>query len=258
MGAGHVQFELEDNDLGRFLDQFKDCPVGELFIITSLWCWGRIGEMTRMEWSWIQSEYVVVPKKKGKGGRGKTARLPPAILERLEAIRDPSSPYVFARWVKDMRQHSKRPTRVLSFTPDRMLEQMEDLIPTFAEAIGRPEIGHHALRRTAMELGELAELQQAEKTSAEKLQTTVGNKRRSYTKRLGKKAFKLADGVYANLTTALHDFPAIATRLGCEPLATLAERETEALVGRLSPIQRQRLAKRLLGGEADAEGQVVA
>ena len=253
-----VQFELEDNDLGRFLDQFKDCPVGELFIITSLWCWGRIGEMTRMEWSWIQSEYVVVPKKKGKGGRGKTARLPPAILERLEAIRDPSSPYVFARWVKDMRQHSKRPTRVLSFTPDRMLEQMEDLIPTFAEAIGRPEIGHHALRRTAMELGELAELQQAEKTSAEKLQTTVGNKRRSYTKRLGKKAFKLADGVYANLTTALHDFPAIATRLGCEPLATLAERETEALVGRLSPIQRQRLAKRLLGGEADAEGQVVA
>ena len=254
-----VQFELEDNDLGRFLDQFKDCPVGELFIITSLWCWGRIGEMTRMEWSWIQSEYVVVPKKKGKGGRGKTARLPPAILERLEAIQISGNPYVFARWVEDMRRHSKRPTRVLSFTPDRMLEQMEDLIPTFAEAIGRPEIGHHALRRTAMELGELAELQQAERTSAEKLQTTVGNKRRNYTKRLGKKAFALADGVYANLTTALHGFPSIATRLGCEPLATLAEREAEALVGKLTLIQRQRLARRLLDGDgAEGQGQGIA
>ena len=109
-----------------------------------------------------------------------------------------------------------------------------------------------------MELGELAELRLAEKTSAEKLQTTVGNKRRNYTKRLGKKAFTLADGLYANLTTALHDFPAIATRLGCEPLATLAEREAEALMDRLTPIQRQRLAKRLLGGEGDADGQVVA
>lgn len=253
-----VQFELVDNDLGRFLDQFKDRPVGELFIITSLWCWGRITEMTRMEWSWIESGYVVVPRKTGKKGRGKTARLPPAILARLEAIRDPDSPYVFARWEEDMRRHSKRPTRVLSFTPDRMLEQMEDLIPTFAEAIGQPEIGHHALRRTAMELGELAELQQAERTSAEKLQTTVGNKRRSYTKRLGRKAFALADGMYANLTTALHDFPAIATKLGCEPLATLAEREAEALVGRLTPIQRQRLARRLLEGGEGAEGQGVA
>ena len=106
-----------------------------------------------------------------------------------------------------------------------------------------------------MELGEWAEVRQAEKTSAEKLQTTVGNKRRNYTKRLGKKAFALADGLYANLTTALQSFPALATRLGCEPLATLAEREAEALMDRLTPIQRQRLARRLMDGNAEGEGQ---
>ena len=55
-----------------------------------------------------------------------------------------------------------------------------------------------------MELGEWAELRQAEKISADQLQTTVGNKLRNVTKRLGKKAFALADGLYANLTTALH------------------------------------------------------
>jgi hypothetical protein len=255
-----VQFELVDNDLGRFLDLFKDRPVGELFIISSLWCWGRIKEMTRMEWSWIQGEYVVIPKISAKGGRGKVAKLPPSIIERLKAIRDPSSPFVFARWVEDVRRNSTRPSRVLPFSPQRMIWRMGDFIEVAALAVGRPEITHHSCRRTSMELGELAELRLAEKTSAEKLQTTVGNKRRNYTKRLGKKAFTLADGLYVNLTTALHDFPAIATRLGCEPLAALAEREAEALLDRLTPIQRQRLAKRLLGlgGDTDADGQVVA
>ena len=107
-------------------------------------------------------------------------------------------------------------------------------------------------------MGEEAELRLAEKTSAEKLQTTVGNKRRNYTKRLGKKAFTFADGLYANLTTALHDFPALATRLGCEPVAMIAEREAEALMNRLTPLQRQRLAKRLLEGDAEGDGQGVA
>jgi len=253
-----VQFELEDNDLGQFLDQFKDHPAGELFIITSLWCWGRISEMSRMEWSWIQGEYVVVPKKKGKGGRGKVAKLPPSILGRLEAIRVPDSPYVFAGWEADFKRNSTRPGRVLAFSPERMIWQMENFIEAAALAIGRPEITHHSCRRTTMELGEWAELRQAEKTSAEKLQTTVGNKRRNYTKRLGKKAFALADGLYANLTTALHEFPVITTRLGCEPLATLAERQAEALVSRLTPIQRQRLARRLMDGNAEGEGKGIA
>lgn len=253
-----VQFELQDNDLGLFLEQFKDRPVGELFIITSLWCWGRIKEMARMEWSWIQNDYVVIPRSKAKKGRGKVARLPPAIRERLKSIRDPKSPYVFARWVEDVRRFAGHPTRIQRFDPSRMVGQMEKLIAPIAEAIGRPEITHHALRRTAMELGEEAELRQAEKTSAEKLQTTVGNKRRNYTKGLGRKAFTLADGIYTNLTTALNDYPALAVRLSCEPLEILAEREAEAQAKRLTPIQRQRLARKLLEGDAAGDGQGVA
>jgi hypothetical protein len=38
----------------------------------------------------------------------------------------------------------------------------------------------------------------------------------------------------------------------------LAEREAESLVGKLTPLQRQRLAKRLLEGDAEGEGQGVA
>jgi hypothetical protein len=246
-----VQFELVNNDLGQFLDQFKDRRVGELFVITSLWCWGRITEMTQMEWSWIEGDYVVIPNMRAKKGRGKIARLPPEILERLENVRVADSPYVFAGWTDDMKHHSRRPGRVEPFTPRRMLDQMQEFVAAAADKIGRPEISHHALRRTAMELGEEAELRHAEATSAEKLQTTVGNKRRNYTKRLGKKAYTLADGMYSNLTAALHDFPALAKRLGCEPLATLAEREAEKLFEKLTPLQRQRLAKKLQQSEDD-------
>jgi hypothetical protein len=253
-----VQFELEDNDLGHFLDQFKDHPAGELFIITSLWCWGRISEMSRMEWSWIQGEYVVVPKKKGKGGRGKVAKLPPSILGRLEAIRAPDSPYVFAGWAADFKRNSTRPGRVLAFSPERMIWQMENFIEAAALAIGRPEITHHALRRTAMELGEEAELRLAEKTSAEKLQTTVENKRKNYTKRRGKKARTFADGLYENLTTALHDYPALATRLECEPLEVLAEQAAEKHIRLLTPLRRRVLARRWLGRDAEGEGQGIA
>lgn len=256
--ADPVQFELHNNDLGQFLDQFKDRPVGELFIITSLWCWGRIKEMARMEWSWIQGDYVVIPRSKAKGGRGKVVRVPPDIRHRLESIREPGSRYVFAAWVEDVKRRAKHATRIQPFDPDRMVNQMEKLIDKVAAAIGRPEISHHALRRTAMELGEEAELRMAEKTSAEKLQTTVGNKRRNYTKKLGKKAFTLADGIYENLTVALHDFPTLVKRLGCEPLEMLAEREAEAQVRRLTPLQRQRLAKRLLEDDAGGEGHGVA
>jgi integrase len=255
--TGPVQFKLVDNDLGRFLDQFKDRPVGELFIITSLWCWGRIGEMTRMEWSWFRGEYIKIPRISAKGGRGKRTRIPPAILERLKSIRDPNSPYVFARWREEVQRHSGRPTRIASFTPDRMVEQMEGLIPEFAEAIGRPEITHHACRRTVMQRAREAELRQAERDVARRLQTTHGNMTSNYTTPL-EETQSFADSIYTNLTITLHDFPALATRLGCDPLAVLAEREAENLMAKLTPLQRQRLARRLLGGDAEGEGQGVA
>ncbi len=252
-----VQFELENMDLDQFLDQFKGHPVGELFIITSLWCAGRINEMTHMKWSWIKGEHVVFPKSKTKGGRRKVVRLPPLVMKQLEAIRDFDSPYVFANWVQDVTANAGRPTRVQPFDSGRMRGQMEKLIPIFAEAISRPEVSHHALRRTAMELSDEAELRKREKDSADKLQTTVLNKGKYYTKKLGKKAFTLADGLYSNLTKALHDYPALANRLGCESLAKIAERDAERLIKNLSPLQRQHFAKKLLEAGGDADGQIV-
>jgi hypothetical protein len=253
-----VQFDLDKGDLGRFLDQFAARPIAELFLITSLWCAGRIEEMSRMEWGWWNGDYLDIPDTVAKRGRGKIVRVPSRIKQRLEEIRVAASPFVFAGFAKEVERNLHSCHEVLPFTPDRMVERLEKYIKKAAEAIGRPEITHHALRRTAMELSDEGELREKEKSSAEKLQTTVGNKGRNYIKRKGKKAIAKADGLYENLVVSLQDYPALAERVGCEPVELAAEKEMDLLIQRLTPIQRRRLQKRLGEGGDEGEGQGVA
>lgn len=253
-----VQFNLETGELGRFLDQFSSRPIAELFLITSLWCAGRIQEMSRMEWRWLNDDYVDIPDEVAKRGKGKVVRIPSRIRERLEQIESDGSRYVFAGFADEVERNLQSCHEVLSFTPQRMVERLEKYIAKAAEAIGRPEITHHALRRTAMELSDEGELREKEKSSADKLQTTVGNKSRNYIKRRGKKAIAKADGLYENLTVSLQDYPLLAERLGCEPVELKKESEVEALIRQLSPIQKRRLQKKLMEEGEKGEGQGVA
>jgi hypothetical protein len=111
---------------------------------------------------------------------------------------------------------------------------------------------HHGL----MELSDYSEMRAREKSSADKIQTTVGNKK-SYVRRLGKKATAFADGLYENLAAALQEFPALAARLGAEPVEATVEAEMESLMKKLSPIQRKRFIKKLDASEAtDSQGEV--
>lgn len=253
-----VQFDLDRGELEKFLGQFAARPIAELFLITSLWCAGRIQEMSRMEWRWVNGDYVDIPDAVAKRGHGKIVRIPSRVRDRLEQIKVAGSPYVFAGFADEVERNLKSCHGVLPFTPDRMVERLEKYIKKAAEAIGRPEITHHALRRTAMELSDEGELREKEKSSAEKLQTTVGNKSRNYIKRKGKKAIAKADGLYENLTVSLQDYPVLAERLGCEPVEVRKESEIEALVRQLSPIQRRRLQKKLMADGDEGEEQGVA
>ncbi len=57
---------------------------------------------------------------------------------------------------------------------------------------------------------------------------------------------------------AVQDYPALADRLGCDPVEITVEREFEALLSKASPIQRRRFQKRLGNSGDEAEEQVVA
>jgi hypothetical protein len=211
-----------------------------------------------MEWGWWNGDYLDIPDAIAKRGRGKIVRVPSRIKQRLEEIRVAGSPFVFAGFAKEVERNLQSCQEVLPFAPERMVERLEKYIKKAAEAIGCPEISHHALRRTAMELSDEGELRAKEKASAEKLQTTVGNKSRNYIKRKGKKAIAMADGLYENLVVSLQDYPDLAERLGCDPVEIMVEREMDALMKKLTPIQRRRFQKRLGDSGDKGEGQGVA
>lgn len=255
-----VQFDLDNDELIKFLDQFSTRPIAQLFFVASLWCAGRIEEMSCMEWGWWKGEYVEIPPEVAKGGKRRVVRVPPRLKQRLEEVREPGSSWVFAGFAKEVERNLQSCHEVLPFSPERMVGRLEKYIKEAAEGIGRPELTHHALRRTAMELNMEGEWRDKETESAEKIQTTPGNMKRNYLRRmkLSKKDMRRADGLYENLTVSLQDYPVLAERLGCEPVEAAVEREMEELMQRLSPIQRRRYQKRFAEGGTAGEGQGVA
>ena len=193
-----------------------------------------------------------------KKGKGRVLRIPTTIRQRLERFKVEGSPYVFAIFASEVERSLKSCHEVLPFSPERMQWRMQKLIATSAEAIGRPEITHHALRRTSMELSNEGELRDKRKVAAAKLQTTLGNMNRNYLAKVGKKERLLADGLYENLTVALRDYPELAKQLGCEPVEVTVEQEVEELIKNLNSMQLKRLQKRLLEDGDEEEGQGVA
>jgi hypothetical protein len=251
-----VQFDLDNGELDKFLDQFVSRPVAELFLITSLWFGGRIEEMSHLSWSWCDRGYFTIPDPIAKKGLGKVVRLPAALMNRLAGIRVPGEDYVFARFPQEVHQVSGR--RTLPFSPERLMWRIGKLVKEAATAIGRPEgLTHHALRRTAMELSDEGELMEKEKESARKLQTTVGNKRKNYLKRGGKKRRILADGLFENMTVSLQEYPSLAARLGSDIIAAGAGTDLKSLASQLTPLEKEQLRK-LLDGDSEGTGAGVA
>jgi len=240
----------------QFLDTSRSRPIAELFVIVSLWAASRIEETSLLEWSWLAGDYIVIPHAIAKKGNGKVVRIPASIRERLESFRVEGNPFVFAGFASEVERSLESCHAVKPFSPTRMLWRMQKLIKRGATAIGRPDITHHALRRTAHELTNEGEMRDKRKAAAAVLQTSVGNMTRNYLATAGKKDRLLADGLYENMTVALQDHPVLAGHLGCEPVESTVEREMEEMMKRLTPIQRPRLQKRLTEGGEEGEGRV--
>lgn len=253
-----VQFCKERGELLKFLDTFQGRPIAELFVITSLWISGRFEETTFLEWSWFMEGCIVIPPEIAKRGYSRAYKIPDQIHERLMQFKVAGNDYVFAGFADEVARMLSSRRTVMPFSPKRMQWRMHRLIKRGAKLIGRPEITHHALRRTAMEWTNEGELLERRKASATKLQTTVGNMVKNYLGPLGPKEKLAAEGMYENMTLALQDHSAVAMRLGCDPVEITVEREMDALMKKLTPIQRRRFQKRLGDSGDEGEGQGVA
>lgn len=214
--------------------------------------------MTFLEWSWFIEGCIVIPPEIAKRGYSRAYKIPDQIHERLTQFKVAGNDCVFAGFADEVARMLSSRRTVMPFSPKRMQWRMHRLIKRGAKLIGRPEITHHALRRTAMEWTNEGELLQRRKASAAKLQTTVGNMVKNYLGPLGPKEKLAAEGMYENMTLALQDHSALAMRLGCDPVEITMEHEMEALMRRLTPIQRRRFQKRLGDSGDEGEGQGVA
>lgn len=213
-----TQLDLANGDLKRLLDAFNGRPVAQLFIKASLWAAGRLGEMTLVQWDWIdENGYIDIPDDVAKWGKGRVVRLPPSLLEQLKAHRVSGSAYVFAGFIEEYRKYAKRNrNRCRDYNPGTY-DLIGKHIVKAAKKADLVGVSHHALRRTAMELSDQGEEINAIDESSRNLGTTTKNKQGFYVRKSHGRTFYLrADRLYAGLSRALIHFPAAADLMGVE------------------------------------------
>lgn len=258
-----VQFNPEDGQFEKLLDEFADREIAQLFLIISLWGAGRIEEVSMIQWDWVDDEgYIEIPDEIAKKGHGRVFRIPPSILARLQAVRVRSNAFVFAGFPAELRKHYRKKQsterhadKLMDFSPKRLRWRMQKHIRQATLLMGLAGFSHHAIRRTSMELSDEGELTDAENRSAEKLGTTPENKRANYLQRkITRTHYKKAAGLYQNLTAVLREFPKLAERVGVEAVDPKLTQETDALLAGLSPEQRQELLLALLRSTLGKDG----
>lgn len=207
-----VQLDLAGDDFQKLIGAFQDRPVAQLFLIVSLWVAGRLEEMTLAQWDWVDEQgYIDIPDDIAKWGKGRVLRVPPKIMERLKTLRVTGSPYLFAGFIEEYRQISKRHgKRVKDYNPGTYDLICKHIVKA-AKRIGLKDVSHHALRRTAMELSDQGEEIKATDESSRNLGTTTKSKEGFYVRKShGRTFYVRADRLYSGLSLALLHYPAVA------------------------------------------------
>jgi hypothetical protein len=182
--------------------------------------------------------------------------MPSAIVERLNSVRVEGKDYVFAGFADELRSYYRADPRkahfakaIKDFAPVRLRQRMQKHIQKWAKKAGLPGLTHNALRKTGMEVSDEAELLAFERRSAEKLRTTVDNKRRNYLKRrVAKRHYLLADALYGNFCEVLSEFPKLAERLGVEPEPEAGDNGLLDQIRRLSVEEQAKLMQDIMAG----------
>lgn len=207
-----VQLDLGNGDLQKLLKAFDGRPVAQLFLVVSMWCAGRLEEMSLAEWDWVNDEgYIDIPDDVAKWGKGRVLRVPLAVMGQLKAYRVKGSKYLFAGFVEEYRRLSKRHGKRIRDYSSGTYDLICKHIVRAAKKVGLKGVSHHAIRRTTMELSDQGEEIKATDESSKNLGTTTKNKEGFYVRKSHGRTFYLrADRLYAGLSLALLHYPAVA------------------------------------------------
>ena len=154
------QFTAEE--LGSILDYFgskwQEISVAPAAAKSLIWLWCRLSELVNLKWDDLRivgTEYhfQII----GKWAVEKWARIPAGLYRELLGLKT-VSPYVFAAYNRQLRAHYTRRKFALfasnvgeEYAPHAFADWLQERIPEWAKAMGRPHATPHVFRKTALQ-----------------------------------------------------------------------------------------------------------
>jgi len=228
------------------------CPLLAMFAKVSLWACGRLKEMTEVRWDWLDPEgYITIPDVKAKWGKGKTFRIPPALVTELQSYRD-GSPFVWAGYVEQLRAyhkttgHGASALKVKAFAPQRLRVSFQKWIAAWAKG-GKAGSGlsHHAFRRTGLQWSREGQLRATEGDYAKAANVGLNVADKHYTTRPQR---LWADLAYRNIVGELGQDRELAEMMGLpqtKALPAVTAEAVQAAIGRNDLDEAARLLAQL-------------
>ena len=214
------------------------CPLVCLFAKASIWGCGRLEEMTELRWDWLDSEgYVTIPDEKAKWGKGKTFRIPPALVAELQGHRN-GSPFVWAGYVEQLRAYHRTTggnssaLKVKSFAPQRLRVSFQKWISAWARGEKLMSgLSHHAFRRTGLQWSREGQLRATEGEYAKAANVGLNVADKHYTT---KPQRLWADIAYRNIAGELWQDGQLAELMGLgqKTTPTVSVEAVQAAIGR--------------------------
>jgi integrase len=213
------QFTAEE--LGSILDYFgskwKEIAVAPAAAKVCLWSWCRLSELVNLKWDDLRivgTEYhfEII----GKWGVEKWARIPTGLYRELLGLKT-ASPYVFSAYNGQLRQYYERRGLALfashvgeKYTPDAFADWLQERIPEWAKATGRPHATPHVFRKTALQHARRGEDLNRQVAKDARVNTSV--MMRHYVTERDEELRQASNRTYARMLASLP--PEVATRYG--------------------------------------------
>lgn len=250
-GTAPKKRHLSDEELVSVLDYLEShwpiVTTGVLFAKTSLWMWARRAEVASLQWDNLRivgNEYHF--DFIGKWGIRKWARIPTGLYRELHGVHT-ESPYVFAAYTAQLREHYQRTRYPLTakivgsaFDPELLYRWFHTKMRKWAEVTGRERASHHAFRKTALQIAKRGDDRNGQ--VAKDARVTEAVMLRHYVDETDEELRQASNRTYARLVAGLS--PKVAERYGYNP-----DEEGASLEDQLAAAVRAKdwsLAKELL------------
>ncbi|QDU26775.1 Phage integrase family protein [Anatilimnocola aggregata] len=162
-GVKKAKRHFNNEELLSVLDflehEWSSVTAAAVAVKTCLWTWNRVAELANLSWDDCKQigqecHFRIV----GKWNMVKWARLPLGLIEELAAIKETSSPFVFAAYSKQLRSHYLHAGQNgiaaqvnAEYSPEAFVRWFQDRIKQWAIATGRKEVTVHVFRKTSLQ-----------------------------------------------------------------------------------------------------------